>query len=148
MRAQLVQNAARRTTPDADDTAARRPSPADGTWIAPVAGFYEHHHNRGGLMSNVRKRAAGTAKELQGKVEKNVGKLVRSERLEAEGRARELAGQAEKESAKRKERVKGAVEEVSGRVEGAVGELVDDPETSARGQLRKAKGKARQATNR
>ena len=67
-------------------------------------------------MSNASKRAAGTAKELQGKVEKNIGKLVGSERLEAEGRARELTGRAQKESAKGRERVKGAIEEVAGRV--------------------------------
>ena len=99
-------------------------------------------------MSNASKRAAGTAKELHGKVQKSVGKLVGSERLEAEGRVRELAGRAEKESAKGRERIKGAIEQVTGRVESAVGELVDDPETRVRGQLRKAKGKARQATNR
>jgi len=99
-------------------------------------------------MSNASKRAAGTAKELHGKVEKNVGKLVGSERLEAKGRARELGGRALKETAKAGERLKGAVEEVTGRVESAVGDLIDDPRTSARGQLRKVKGKARQATNR
>ena len=99
-------------------------------------------------MNNASKRAAGTAKELHGKVEKNVGKLVGSERLVAQGRALELTGRAQKESAKARERVKGAVEEVAGRVQSAVGDLVDDPKTSARGQLRKAKGKARQATNR
>ena len=99
-------------------------------------------------MSNASKRAAGTAKELRGKVEKNFGKLVGSERLAAEGRVRELTGQAQKESAKGRERVKGAIEEVAGRVQSAVGDLVDDAKTSVRGQLRKAKGKARQATNR
>jgi uncharacterized protein YjbJ (UPF0337 family) len=99
-------------------------------------------------VSNASKRAAGSAKELRGKVQKSVGKLVGSERLEAKGRVRELTGRAEKESAKAKERVKGAVEEVTGRIQSAVGDLVDAPKTSARGQLRKAKGKARQATNR
>ena len=99
-------------------------------------------------MSNASKRAAGTAKELHGKVEKNVGKLVGSERLETKGRVRELTGRAQKESAKAMERVKGAVEEVTGRVQSAVGDLIDEPGTGARGQLRKAKGKARQATNR
>ncbi|HEY8154014.1 MAG TPA: CsbD family protein [Myxococcota bacterium] len=99
-------------------------------------------------MSNASKRAAGTAKELTGKIEKNVGKLVGNERLEAKGRVRELGGRAQKETAKASERVKGAVEEVAGRVQSAVGDLIDSPETSARGQLRKVKGKARQATNR
>ena len=99
-------------------------------------------------MSNASKRAAGTAKELHGKIEKNVGKLVGNERLEAKGRVRELGGRAQKESAKAGERVKGVVEEVTGRVQSAVGDLIDDPKTSARGQLRKVKGKARQATNR
>ena len=99
-------------------------------------------------MSNASKRAAATSKELQGKVQKNVGKLVGSERLEAKGRVRELTGRAQKESAKGKERVKGAIEEVTGRIQSAVGDLVDAPKTQARGLLRKVKGKARQATNR
>jgi uncharacterized protein YjbJ (UPF0337 family) len=99
-------------------------------------------------MSNASKRAAATAKELQGKVQKNVGKLVGNERLEAKGRVRELTGRAQKESAKARERVKGAVETVAGSVQSAVGDLVDDRETSARGRLRKVKGRARQAANR
>jgi uncharacterized protein YjbJ (UPF0337 family) len=99
-------------------------------------------------MKNASRRAAGSAKELQGKVKKTVGRLIGSERLEAEGRARELAGRDEKETAKAKERVKGAVEEVTGRIQAAGGDLIDDPETHARGRLRKAKGKARQAANR
>ena len=99
-------------------------------------------------MKNASKRAAGTAKELHGKVKKTVGRLVGSERLAAEGRARELAGRDQKESAKSMERAKGAVEEVSGRVQSAAGDLIDDREIHARGELRKAKGKARQAANR
>jgi uncharacterized protein YjbJ (UPF0337 family) len=94
-------------------------------------------------MSNASK-GSGTAKELRGKIEKNVG----NERLEAKGRVRELGGRAQKETAKASERVKGAVEEVTGRVQSAVGDLIDAPTTSARGQLRKVKGKLRQATNR
>lgn len=42
-------------------------------------------------MSNTSQRAAGTAKELRGKVEGTVGKLVGSERVEAKGKARQAA---------------------------------------------------------
>ena len=41
-------------------------------------------------------RAAGTAKELHGKVEKNLGRLVGSERLEAEGLAAKKTDRADK----------------------------------------------------
>jgi uncharacterized protein YjbJ (UPF0337 family) len=99
-------------------------------------------------MKNASKRAAGTAKELHGKVKRAVGRLVGSERLEAEGRARELTGRDEKETAKARERLKGAAEEVTGRVQSAAGDLIDDPETHARGRFRATKGKARQAANR
>jgi uncharacterized protein YjbJ (UPF0337 family) len=99
------------------------------------------------MRSNTSRRAAGTAKQLQGIFQKTVGRLFGSERLEAEGRARELAGRDEKEAAKAMERAKGAVENVAGRVQSAAGDLIDDPEMSASGQLRKAKGKLRETAN-
>jgi uncharacterized protein YjbJ (UPF0337 family) len=99
-------------------------------------------------MSNLKKRGAGAARELGGKIEKTVGKAVGSERLEAKGRSDELEGQAEQESAKRNERVKGAVEEVTGKIQKKVGDLVDDDETMIKGKARELKGKARQNANR
>lgn len=99
-------------------------------------------------MGNVKKRGAGAARELGGKVEKAVGTLVGSQRLKAKGRSDELEGRAEQESAKRSERVKGTLEEVAGKVQKKVGDLLGDDETTVKGVVREVKGKARQNANR
>jgi uncharacterized protein YjbJ (UPF0337 family) len=98
-------------------------------------------------MGNNTKRAAGTAKEVGGKVVKKIGQVVGSERLEAEGRAKELEGRDQKENAKTRERVKGTVEETVGEVQRRAGKLLDDEEMEAKGVARKATGTVRKKAN-
>lgn len=81
------------------------------------------------MSNNTTNRVAGAAKEIGGKIEKNVGKALGDRDLESKGAANEIAGNVEKNVAKAAEVVKGAGE----RIKGKASELV---------------GKARQAINR
>ena len=96
---------------------------------------------------NLKDRAAGTAKEIGGKVERGVGTLLHDEGLEVKGRANEISGHEQKEHAKARERLKGTVEEIAGSVQSRVGRALGDDAMAIKGKARQVKGAARQDAN-
>lgn len=73
------------------------------------------------MTSNTTKRVAGAAKELGGKIQKNVGKALGDHEMEAKGAVKEVVGGAEQTTAKTAEAAKGVGEQVSGKAKELVG---------------------------
>ena len=98
-------------------------------------------------MGAFKEQVKGAGQQAKGKIKQTTGKAVGNPRLEVEGYVEKNVGKARQAMARPMEKVKGAAQEAKGSVKRGVGEATDDPDLAAEGEGERVGGKIRRKLN-
>jgi len=98
-------------------------------------------------MGALKEQARGAGQEAKGRVKETAGKIVGNPRLEIEGNIEKNVGKVRQAVARPMESLKGAAQEAKGTVKRSVGEATDDPDLAGEGEAERVVGKIRRKLN-
>jgi uncharacterized protein YjbJ (UPF0337 family) len=89
----------------------------------------------------------GAGQQAKGKVKETAGKAVGNPRLEVEGKVEKHVGKMRQAVARPMEAVKGSAREAKGTLKRELGEATRDPDLAAEGEVERVGGKIRRKMN-
>jgi len=98
-------------------------------------------------MGAFKEQIKGAGQQAKGKVKETTGRAVGNRRLEVEGKIEKNVGKIRQTVARPMEAVKGSVREAKGTLKRELGEATRDPDLAGEGEAERVSGKIRRKMN-
>ncbi|HEY2940856.1 MAG TPA: CsbD family protein [Vicinamibacteria bacterium] len=98
-------------------------------------------------MGAFKEQMKGAGQQAKGKAKETAGRVVGNPRLEVEGKLEKNVGKVRQAVARPMEAVKGTAQEAKGTLKRSIGEAAGDPDLAGQGEAERVAGKVRRRTN-